>query len=142
MSHIYGCVKLTLTGSEEAMQRGLEVLKTVYIDDSCVSYIEGLVKDYERALTRLTPKKRSPFKGMPQAAVTDDFWDFASIPYTAMKQVKEKVPELGMRFSFRVANSITDYYVRYSCETDPGETGWLSTTFSWPMDRIDMNTSL
>ena len=41
MSHIYGCVKLTLTGPEEVMKRGLEVLKTVYIDDSCVSYIEG-----------------------------------------------------------------------------------------------------
>ena len=45
MSHIYGCVKLTLTGPEEVMKRGLEVLKTVYIDDSCVSYIEGLVNN-------------------------------------------------------------------------------------------------
>lgn len=142
MSHIYGCVKLTLTGSEEAMQRGLEVLKTVYIDDSCISYIETLVKDYERALTRLTPKKRSPFKGMPQAIVTDEFWDIASIPYTAMKQVKEKVPELGIRFSFKVAHTVTDIYVRYSCQTDPGETYWYSTTFQWPMDLIDMNTSL
>ena len=142
MSHIYGRVKLTLTGPEEAMRKGLEVLKTVYIDDNCVGYINTLIKDYERALTRITPKKRTPFKGMPQTIVTDEFWNIASIPYTAMKRVKEEVPELGMRFSFNVANSVSDHYVRYSCETDPDDPIWLSTTFSWSMDRIDMNTSL
>lgn len=142
MSHIYGNVKLTLTGPEEAMREGLEVLKTVYIDDNCVKYIETLIKDYERALNHITIKKRTPFKGMPQTIVMDKFWDIASIPYTAMKRVKEQVPELGMRFSFKVAHTVTDIYVRYSCQTDPGETYWYSTTFQWPMNMIDMNTSL
>lgn len=138
MSYVYGNVRMTLTGSEETLRKGLEILKTVQLESMAERYLSGFVGDYERYLGGMTLIEKGKNRGMYKMIATDDFWDVASIPYEAIKEVKKQLPELGVRINFKVADSITDSYVRFTCESLPGQAGWMSGSLRWTMSMIDM----
>lgn len=141
MSYVYGDVRMVLTGSEETLRKGLDILKTVQPGSTTARYLSHFVADYERYMGGMSLIEKGRNRGLYKMTATDDFWDIASIPYHAIREVKKQLPELGVRINFKVADSITDQYVRFTCESVQGSSEWSSVSLRWNMHMIDMMLS-
>lgn len=137
MSHMYGKLRIKITGTREQMLRGLDEIRNAYIDQYCARALEHMAADWGREVNAAVPVKQiQKAKAGVQEFVMDDFWDVASIPMTMLYRMAEKVPELGMRVNFNVANSVSDAKIRMTIEKPAGDSHWYSCSYNWTTDMI------
>lgn len=130
MSYEYGSVKVTVEAKLENMSKALDFLKTVKpaYDQEMLDFF---IQDWERAMAGAVPAAagRSKF-------VIDQFYESTYPVVYGIYELGKAVPDLKLRVTMKIANSVSDIKCTMTMENKLGQTQWTSASRNWTMQEI------
>ena len=121
MSYVYGTLRTYITGTPEGLSRVSNILPTCEHGED---FKDWFMKDWASAVKN--PKKVTHGR---QTVTIDHFWDEVTPVVEMLVELGQKMPELGIKIVCKVANSVTDSYVRFTVQKYPDEPGWYCPTW-------------
>ena len=127
MSYVYGTLRTSITGKPDELAFVSDVLQTCERGED---FKDWFLKDWASAVKN--PKKATHGR---QTVTIDHFWDEVTPVVEMLVELGQKMPELGIKIVCKVANSVTDSYVRFTVQKFSDEPGWYCPTW------LDINSA-
>ncbi|PWL41183.1 MAG: hypothetical protein DBY43_05540 [Clostridiaceae bacterium] len=121
MSYVYGNLRIYTTAKPEELEQVEAALQSC---DHGEDFKDWFLEDWKRAVK--SPQKAT---GGRQTVKIDHFWDEATPVVEMLVELGQKMPELGLKIVCKVANSVSDSYVRFTVEKYPDEPDWWCPTW-------------
>lgn len=122
MSYVYGTLRTYITGKPEALEQVSSVLQGCEHGED---FKDWFLKDWAWAVK--TPKKATYGR---QTVKIDHFWDEVTPVVEMLIELGQKMPELEIKIACKVANSVSDSYVRFTVMKFENGPNWYCITWS------------